>query len=46
MTLHETTLRQLWKATNNSFALASESVIKGHPGLLGAGQSPALPEHR
>lgn len=36
MTLHETTLRQLWKANSNSFALASESVVKGDPSLLSA----------
>jgi hypothetical protein len=40
MTLHETTLRQLWKATNNHFALASESVVRGDPRLLAAATTP------
>jgi hypothetical protein len=34
MTLHETTLRQLWKARSSNFALASEAVVRGDPGLL------------
>lgn len=34
MTLHETTLRQLWKARSSSYALAAETVIKGDPTLL------------
>jgi len=34
MTLHETTLRQLWKAHRSSFALVSETVVRGDPSLL------------
>jgi len=34
MTLHETTLRQLWKARSSSFALAGEAVVRGDPALL------------
>jgi hypothetical protein len=34
MTLHETTLRQLWEAENSSYALSGETVVKGDPGLL------------
>jgi hypothetical protein len=34
MTLHETTLRQVWNARNHSFALASEAVVRGDPSLL------------
>jgi hypothetical protein len=34
MTLHETTLRQLWKARRSSFVLASETVVRGDPALL------------
>jgi hypothetical protein len=34
MTLHETTLRQLWEAQNSSYALSAETVVKGDPGLL------------
>ena len=41
MTLHETTLRQLWKAHRSSFALVSESVVRGDPGLLAAADGPA-----
>jgi hypothetical protein len=41
MTLHETTLRQLWKSHNNTFALASESVVRGDPSLLKAGPAAA-----
>lgn len=34
MTLHVTTIRQHWAARSGSFALTSESVIKGDPRLL------------
>ncbi|HET8936272.1 MAG TPA: hypothetical protein VFN67_22670 [Polyangiales bacterium] len=34
MTLHETTLRQLWEAQSSSYTLSSETVVKGDPGLL------------
>jgi hypothetical protein len=34
MTLHETTLRQLWKARRSTFALVSETVVRGDPALL------------
>jgi hypothetical protein len=34
MTLHETTLHQRWNARNSSFALSSELVVRGDPGLL------------
>jgi hypothetical protein len=36
MTLHETTLRQLWESHNNNFVLSSETVVKGNPKLLTA----------
>jgi uncharacterized protein (DUF927 family) len=36
MTLHETTLRQLWEAQNSSYVLSSETVVKGNPKLLAA----------
>jgi len=34
MTLHETTLRQLWMAQGSGYALASETVVRGDPALL------------
>jgi hypothetical protein len=34
MTLWETTLRQVWNARNNSFALASEAIVRGNPALF------------
>ena len=34
MTLHETTLRQHWEATKNTFALRAETVVRGDPKLL------------
>lgn len=40
MTLHETTLRQLWKAHRSSFALASETVVRGDPTLLASADTP------
>jgi hypothetical protein len=39
MTLHETTLHQRWNARNSSFALSSEMVVRGDPGLLSAAVS-------
>ena len=36
MTLHETTLQQLWSARNSGFALSSEVVVGGDPTLLSA----------
>jgi hypothetical protein len=36
MNLYETTLRQVWSARKNSFALVSEAVLKGNPGLFSA----------
>jgi hypothetical protein len=40
MTLHETTLRQLWKAHRSSFALVSETVVRGDPTLLASADGP------
>jgi hypothetical protein len=40
MTLHETTLRQLWKAHRSTFALVSESVVRGDPSLLASADAP------
>jgi hypothetical protein len=34
MTLHETTLRQIWRARSSSYALTSETVVRGDPALL------------
>jgi hypothetical protein len=34
MTLHETTLRQQWNSRKSSYALSSEAVVRGDPGLL------------
>jgi hypothetical protein len=36
MTLHETTLRQLWSTRSSTYALASELVVRGDPGLFSA----------
>jgi hypothetical protein len=36
MTLHVTTLRQLWESSSNGYALSSETVVKGNPKLLAA----------
>jgi hypothetical protein len=36
MTVHETTLRQLWKAESRTYVLTSETVVRGDPGLLAA----------
>ena len=40
MTLHETTLRQLWKSHRSSFALVSETVVRGDPTLLASADAP------
>ncbi|MEY4577981.1 MAG: hypothetical protein RL701_2684 [Pseudomonadota bacterium] len=42
MTAHETTLKQLWTARSSSFALASETVVRGDPGLLLVAQTQAV----
>ena len=39
MTLYETTLRQQWISSKNTFALASEAVVRGNPALLTPAES-------
>lgn len=41
MTLHETTLRQVWKARSSGYALTSETVVRGDPALLAEASLPA-----
>jgi hypothetical protein len=41
MTLHETTLRQVWSAHNSNYALASELVVRGDPALLSGPEAKA-----
>lgn len=36
MTLHETTLRQLWEEQSSGYVLSGETVVKGNPKLLAA----------
>ena len=48
MTLYETTLRQQWISNKNTYALSSESVVRGNPALLTpveskSSNSPAAP---